>query len=364
MNDFILLKALVAKEIDIKDLLLDPNNPRFSRMKKDIPVKNIDKESTQSNTLSYINSFGIKELKESIQNTGFLPIDRIVVVQLKEGSKKYVVLEGNRRVSAIKSLLLDIAEGIEVRQDVKDSLEKIPVVVLKDMTYGDSNDYKFLIQGIRHISGVKSWNPYEQAKALVALIDDLGYFFVDAAKTLGLGKNKASWMRKAYYAFEVMRNDEEVTVDTNEPEITKYFSYFVELIKNTYLRSYYGWNDEENRFENHRELINFYEWIGLKDLENGEEHPVQIPMAIDVRKLPKVLENEKSNLILSSGENIHKAIATLNIISEEEKEDYSVQLKDILNKLKRLPSNFVKNMSDEDIKNLESIIKISQEHLE
>ncbi|MDD5271771.1 MAG: ParB/Srx family N-terminal domain-containing protein [Methylovulum sp.] len=49
--------------------------------------------------------FGINELRDTIKTLGFLPMDRIVVRKWKGMPEKYVVIEGNRRVTALKWLI-------------------------------------------------------------------------------------------------------------------------------------------------------------------------------------------------------------------------------------------------------------------
>ena len=54
--------------------------------------------------------FDVKTLYDSIVEVGFLPIDRMIVKKI-EKTDNYVVLEGNRRLTAIKWILLDHYRG-------------------------------------------------------------------------------------------------------------------------------------------------------------------------------------------------------------------------------------------------------------
>lgn len=357
----ILIQKLQPKEILINKLLLDPNNPRFSALKKKVNTNRIVEDSIQKKTLTEISRFGVDELKDSIQNVGFLPIDRIVVVRLNEDSDFFVVVEGNRRIASVKSLLNDIEEGLDIDEQVKSSLLTINSLVIEDMTYDNSFNYQLLIQGLRHISGVKSWKPYQQSRALVALVDQLKYSITDAAATLGMGRSTASWMKKAFYAFEDMRKDDEVELPRDDDEVVSYFSYFVEVLKDVNLRQFFGWNDTENKFTNRMEALKLYKWIGLSEIQEGAAR--QIPGALDVRKLYEVLSNGDAKRILESGASIHDAYAFFSN-APQINVDYTRKIKDIYAELKNLPSTFIKHMNDEDKTFLRNIIEIAKEHLQ
>ncbi|WP_042395826.1 ParB/Srx family N-terminal domain-containing protein [Clostridium saudiense] len=367
MDDGILLKKLKPEVIEIEKLLLDANNPRFSAVKNRVANNRMDDEKIQGGTLTNIRKFGVDKLKDSIENVGFLPIDRIVVVKLTDDSEFYVVIEGNRRIAAVKSILEDIEDGKEVKEDILNSLKQINVLTISDKTYETSSDFQLLIQGLRHISGIKQWKPYQQARALVSLVDELNYNITKAAGTLGLGRNNASWMRKAFYAFENMRKHEELELPKDE-KLVSYFSYFVEVLKDVNLRQYFGWDDSINEFSNNDEVLKLYKWIGIYDPNNEDEdrdetQKRQIPGALDIRKLYKVLIDDEAKGILEVGGNIDLAYSKTNR-NAVVKVDYSKVLKDMYKTLDNLPSRFVKNMNEEDKEILTSIIEIAGEHLQ
>jgi hypothetical protein len=360
-NEKRLYRKLVPKKLEISKILLDPNNPRFNAIDRRVGPSRISEDSVQKRTMEVISRFGVNDLKESIANIGFLPIDRIVAVPLTEDSENHVVIEGNRRIAAVKSLLQDYDQGMDIDEGIRDSLGTIDLLVLGDTTYESSTDYQLLVQGLRHISGIKSWKPYQQAKAITALVDDLNYSVTDAAKTLGMGRTNASWMRKAFYAFEGMRTEEEVRLPEEDEELISYFSYFVEMLKDVTLRNYFGWNDEENKFTNRREILQLYQWIGLRDFEE-EDKARQIPSALDIRKLAQVLSNNDAKSVLEAGGSLYDAFGLCEKRAPQEF-DYPGELQRIESLLKNFPSHCVKHMTDEIRTRLESILNIIKEHL-
>ena len=119
-------KELVDSEISIDDIFLDPNNPRFvSKNWNEIATSQIMDSSIQNVTkLKLQQEFAIDRLVENIKINGFLTIDRIIVKKISDN--KYVVLEGNRRICAAKTILDEYRENAEcVSSEVIESLLKI-----------------------------------------------------------------------------------------------------------------------------------------------------------------------------------------------------------------------------------------------
>ena len=160
----------MAKLIEIvvkpEQLLLDPNNPRlFDRPIKRTPfeVAQIDSEHTQSKLLAEIgrSKHGLDELLYSIQAQGFVNLDTLLVKPL-EGTDKYLVLEGNRRTAAIKTLIAD--SGIE--PDVKDGLKNLAVKELQLEKGEDEDEEVQKIISMRHLAGPRQWSPIARASAI------------------------------------------------------------------------------------------------------------------------------------------------------------------------------------------------------
>lgn len=106
----------------------------------------------------------VTELMLSIGETGYSEAEPLLVV--KEGTDKYIVVEGNRRLAALK--LLNDSELTKVRIQLINSVvsgakyipEEVPCIVYASRE--DVLDYL----GYRHITGVKDWGALEKARYL------------------------------------------------------------------------------------------------------------------------------------------------------------------------------------------------------
>ncbi|MBV8125896.1 MAG: hypothetical protein JO370_17690, partial [Paucibacter sp.] len=119
-----------AVDVPIGKILLDPNNYRFwdqKKFKKNV-VTRFHEERVQSATLEKLErDYQLDELKNSIITNGYVPMERVILAPYKYEAGYYVVIEGNRRIASLKSLLKESNEGVLVLStDQKRSFSKIP----------------------------------------------------------------------------------------------------------------------------------------------------------------------------------------------------------------------------------------------
>ena len=155
--------SLEPIDVSLDNLFLDPNNPRF--VGKDWVRINDDAihlaENQQTARETLIRTAGIDKLRANMEINGYLPIDRIVVRRISE--ENFVILEGNRRICAAKTLASYTKQGTLVDDTVLESLNEIPCL---EYTGSDENA-AWIFQGLRHISGIVDWSSYNKARLLV-----------------------------------------------------------------------------------------------------------------------------------------------------------------------------------------------------
>lgn len=277
---------LTEQTLPIDQIFLDSNNPRFWSEKggHDIADKKIPEDKMQASAFNRIQSFGVVDLRNSILRNGFLPLDRIVVRPLTGVENAYVAVEGNRRLAALLTLRQEIEDGTVSEDGIdEDYLSKIceDTNYLTVLVYegDDSSDISWLLQGVRHISGIREWEPAQRARLLVTKIDEEGMNFTAAGQTFGLSARAVGRLYRAFKALEQMRkNDEFGSKAKNE-----YFTLFDEAYKNTTVRKWLQWNEEEQRFDNTDDLLRFYSWIVPDD-----EHPDQNRRIHDPRQIKEL----------------------------------------------------------------------------
>ncbi|MFH1923584.1 MAG: hypothetical protein ABIP48_27305 [Planctomycetota bacterium] len=213
----------ISEKIDresIDNLCLDPKNPRLGRHL-------IKKNPGQEEILKWMDAEGVlEELAVSFLDSGFWTQEALVVVEEKVGgNKELVVVEGNRRLAALK-LLFKTHRGDNVGkkwQEIASTatapqmqrLERVPFV-----RAGSRKEVQAYL-GFRHVTGIKEWPPAEKAEFIAQLIDDEGLSYEDVMRRIG---TKTSTVRQHYISYRILLQMEEQSEDISIAKVEKRFS--------------------------------------------------------------------------------------------------------------------------------------------
>lgn len=144
----------------VSDLQLDPHNPRLA-LESNVGQDAILKRMYQDEAL--------EELAHSLARNGYFWEEPLVIVPEKG---KPVVVEGNRRLAALKLLAdpalrkkIGVTNFPELPAGRAEELKKVPTVQY------DSREDVVPYLGFRHITGVKKWEPFAKARYVAGLIN-------------------------------------------------------------------------------------------------------------------------------------------------------------------------------------------------
>lgn len=151
--------ALPKINLSVDQLILDPNNPRFSKNEQDIiqDENRYEDDDIQQDTLRKMtsdNEFDIASLEKSIKENGFITIVQPILV--KKIKDKYLVIEGNRRTSALKELKRKHDAGKAGDILDKTTLDTISKVEVVDCSQATKEQIDMLL-GMIHVGGTKDW---------------------------------------------------------------------------------------------------------------------------------------------------------------------------------------------------------------
>lgn len=353
------LRETIAK---VEALYLDPNNPRFLEVTdtfRAVPLDKVTDEKVQLKALERIldDRFQVSELKESILRIGFLTIDRLVVVELPI-KNKYVVLEGNRRLGAIKSLLEDYSNSeIDISESVLPTLREFPVLLLEAESQERREYLARILQGVRHISGIRAWGPYQQAQVIALMIDE-GRPYEEIRQTLGLSTRRINVLRRSYYALQQMNSDAEYG-ECTKPSL---FSYFDEVFKVPQVRDWIDWDDEANKFKNTDNRRMLYGWIvGME--EEGQRFPAKIVDSKQVRDLPTLMSYPDRFRAFCQEPALSLEQIIRGIVPAGQRIDWRGILTSNVNILDQVPGVDLQVASDSDVALLEQIRDMCDRHI-
>jgi hypothetical protein len=250
-----LFDQLVSRDVPLQDLYLDPNNPRFVDLHSEyVPDDRVPDPVVQETALSILNSrFGLDRLRLSISVNGYLPVDRIIVRDI--GGGKYVVLEGNRRIAAAKTIPQFTESGVAVDEKVLTSVATIPVLVY----VGDEPEAAWLFQGIRHILGINDWSAYNKARLLVEQMARENLTLSVAGQRFGTSAQGAGQWVRSYKAFDQARSETDFAAEVDE----RLYPFIQELFgrSSTAMKDWLSWDEKEQRFTSADRFEEFVSWF-------------------------------------------------------------------------------------------------------
>jgi len=340
------LQRMEPKEVKIGQLYLDPNNPRLAIIKKEaVSVKRVVEDGVQIRVLEDLRKhprIGIADLLESIAANGFSTINRVVLKPLNED--KYVVVEGNRRVAALKILAEQHKNGYRtLPENILNGILQFEALVYE----GDNPNIAWIVQGVGHTPGVKQWERLPTAK-FYADLEKMGINPQEIASMFGPKPKEVSALIRAYYGFRQAEEDEDYG---SEIDPARHLGFFDQIIfVKEQLKNWLGWDERGRKFGN-TEALKSYLCLMLAKTKDG--HSVIDISATTRKTLPKLVTEPKYSELferLLEGElTIHECAETLSAIEKAPKPP--ITMGEILESLKAMKDS-VSTLPMPDIKRL------------
>jgi AAA15 family ATPase/GTPase len=303
-----MLKAEV-KEVPLKDLYLDPNNYRLINDKRYSYVRenNVTDDLVQKRTLGILRGAkneNIEDLLNSFRENGYLPVDQIQVRRLQ--NSKYLVLEGNRRAAALKTLQEQHeTDAISTDNFDLNLLNSVPVVIYS----GSGNEIQHLIvMGLKHISGNKKWGEWNQAQLIKRLSEDGTMTEEQICNSIGIDKTS---LRRNLRTLSLI--DQYKQSDYGDQFSETMYPVFREIVSLPAVRNWAGWNDGTYKAENAEKLERLFALLSKDSVYDGQDSDQAriIEPAItkreEVRTLAKFIDDEKALQNLEESRNISTA---------------------------------------------------------
>ncbi|SFP15386.1 hypothetical protein SAMN05216601_1066 [Ectopseudomonas composti] len=225
------------KNKSVDELFLDPKNPRLGR-------NFISTVKGQDEILAQMNDWTLDELAISFIESGFWAQEALIAVEEElYGSKRLIIVEGNRRLAALKKLQDAIAGNAEEKKwrDIArlaegkigdDFFEKIPYIKV------ESREKVSAFLGFRHVTGIKEWEPAEKAQFIAYLIEKEKLTYEQVMRKIG---SKTTTVRSHYIAYKLLLQLED-TEDVAVEKIEEKFSLLYLSLRTAGVQKYLGIN--------------------------------------------------------------------------------------------------------------------------
>ena len=141
--------------VETSKLRFDPTNPRFA-------AGGAKPDQDQIQQLLEKEPHFALELVASLLENGFIDYEPLVV---RAQNDSYTVVEGNRRLAAIRHILAS-RQKYESQSTRLDDLEEIPVLIFAEMPTQQREKEQRVYLGVRHLFGFREWPPESKARYL------------------------------------------------------------------------------------------------------------------------------------------------------------------------------------------------------
>ena len=355
---------IAIQEMSIEDIHFDSQNPR---------LPSAIQEGTESDIIEYLAlRTRLEDLMGSIGENGFFKGEAIVVT--KDDNDRVVVLEGNRRLAALKLLndssLVPRSKFETIARQAKHRPDTVPVYMV------NSREDAWQYIGFRHISGVQRWDPLAKARYLKLLFNNtasekhISDRYRDVAREIGARSNSIQRNLDALAAYEKIEDESFFFIEDLD-EDTFQFGTFYTAVGNTNIAKFIGLRDEENEVVDGAILDNdCLNTDHLKELtiwmfDKTHDGSTILGESRNIQKLGELLADKEGTSALRTGLSISSAMEKLGGSRTAFINDISKaidNLKQANRNLHAVLPNDVEAISK--VNEAEQVIKVTRNHLQ
>ena len=283
------------------DLYLDPENPRLAD-----ETFSVD---DQEGILRWLwRNKSVNELVDSILTNGYWEHEELFATE--EGDR-LVVVEGNRRLSAVKILSepeLREQLGIQLTRrpskEVLESIRELPVIhTTRKELWG--------FVGFKHVNGPQAWDSIAKAEYVFRVRRNFGLSLTEIASGIGDLHETVTRLYRGYVVLQ--QAQDQLDFDTTDTQHRRFpFSHLWTALGYVSIRDYLGVSPEalenENPVPNHQlpQLRHLMQWLFGSQSQNLEAKVRrQNP---DLRHLARALEVQKGVDLLEDGSSLSVAL--------------------------------------------------------
>lgn len=284
-----------------------PNKLEFDRQNPRLAEYGITKDTSDLEIVRILwEEMDVEEIILSLTASGFFTHEPLLVAV---ENKKNVVIEGNRRLAALRILTdNDLREKLEIpayklSAPVKKSLKEIPCVVL-------TRKEAWRLLGFKHVNGAQRWRSYAKANYIANVHREYGVSLAEISTQIGDNHNT---VRRLYRGLMVLEEAERLKVynraDRSKQHLS--FSHLYTGLDLTGFKDYLNLADEEDETDdpvpkkNKVQLGNLLTWLyGSKS--QGLE-PKVVSQNPDLRRLAKALTTTQGRLALEANKSLEEA---------------------------------------------------------
>ncbi|KKZ12933.1 MAG: hypothetical protein TE42_02385 [Candidatus Synechococcus spongiarum SP3] len=306
------------EKVAVEQLRLDHRNPR---------LVGEGKNASQEEMIARLYlSADLGELLQSISANGYMDIEPLIVMPDPQSSdNKFIVLEGNRRLAALRLLRepdlvskIKKSENLSIPvppmdENVRDTLNMVSVC------HVNSREAARSFIGFKHINGPAKWDAYAKAQFAAEWYKsgrDQGVDLKSIANAIGDKHDTIKRMVSAVYVLQQAKKEKLFDIEDRYSRRFNFSHLYTALSRSQYM-DYLGLEDGWARHDPQedqvpqdklKELQNVLVWIyGSKE---EEKRPVIQSQNPDIKRLGEVLAHAEGRHVLETKHDLDAAYAS------------------------------------------------------
>lgn len=282
-------------------LYFDYENPRLVEFA-------INSNTSEDEILNILwSEMAVDEIVQSIISNGYFQNEALIAVE-EEG--KLIVIEGNRRLAAVKAILHpDKVKGMAkylpgINSTISSSLQELPVVIREKRK--DAWGYI----GFKHVNGPAKWGSYSKAQYIATVHNEYGVSLNDISRQIG---DNNQTVLKLYQGLMVIEQAESRTDFKRDDVQAKrlYFSHLYTGLQSQGFQKYLGLTSQpkdspnpvpEDKIDNLERVMFWLFGSRRKGIE-----PLIISQNPDLGYLSSVLKSDLATRTLEAKNNLEEA---------------------------------------------------------
>ena len=287
--------------VSVDQLHFDPENPRF------VDFGGGDDKAM----LKFLyDEADLNELVQSITESGYISLEPLIVLR-EESRNGYIVLEGNRRLGAVRLIRSpELQKELNVSIPAMDPAKLTTLNNLLVREVGSRTEARAFI-GFKHINGPHKWDSLAKAKFAASWLADDGDIRV-IARTLGDTYNT---VRRLVFGWLVLKQAEDNGFDREQRTARRFsFSHLYTALARPGYRSFLGLSEDPGDTSLNPNPISPDHLPALRELmtwlygDRTEDKPALIQSQNpDLNKLNDVLQHAEAKRYLLARLNLDQA---------------------------------------------------------
>lgn len=303
--------------LSLSSLYLDPNNFRFidDADYQSVPDDKLTDAGVQRRTFRFIlgdKAQRVSDLVASFTQNGWLDMEPVHVRKIAD--RKFLVVEGNRRVATLKHLKSRWEDSTGRLGNLDPTIfSAVPCVEYA----GKDELHHLVVMGLHHISGKKHWPAINQARLMKRLRDDVGQSPDQICKSLAISKREFNLSLRTLALVDTYRAS-----DYGDQFRSDMFNLFREVLRAPAIRQWLEWDPYEERAKNVVNLERLFSWLSrepeLDEEEDGPPGDPAITTGAQIRELAKIIADPNAVKRLEETRSLQEASMSSDLLIKNE----------------------------------------------